>query len=158
MSSSHNTYIGPYVVAKCHEAPTPVPRQTCPDTTCQNHGKPMPSVGYCPLCGKKIADVSFVEGRPTVSWGDMIETLNERMRCTDQERTTHYWFSNLQTMDELAGRDLSVEEDDAAYPITPAMMDAETKAFEKLHAAEIEKLRQAYDSVEVIWGVLTYWI
>jgi len=152
----HITYVGPYVVAKSRPVKKSKDMETCTNTSCERHGTHL-GCAYCPVCGTKVemGKVEF-DGYSAEPF-ELHEVVDQKMYYQTGEKGTDYWFSNLTTMDERAGRSFNVGEEEQYFPVTPKMMKEEIKAFMELHADEIEKLRQAYDKVEILWGVLAYW-
>ena len=110
-----------------------------------------------PRCGSKVETVDVAEDSLAVQAFDMVEVVGQKMYYHTKEKGTDCWFSNLTTMKEKVGRLLDVGEEEECFAITPKMMKEEIKAFLEMHSEHIDKLKQAYDKVEIVWGVLAYW-
>lgn len=156
MSSEHVSYVGPYVVAKSHEQKGIESVETCVNTSCKQYGLPLRDP-YCRVCGSQVELTDVEIDEFSVNAWDMMEEIDQKMCSHTTEKGMDCWFSNLTTMGKKVGRSLSVGEEDMEFLITPKVIGKEIKAFMELHGKDIEKLKDAYDSVEIRWGILAYW-
>lgn len=150
MGLSASVYLGPYVQCKQRPRTANTTLQTCGTVGCDQSERHLSSK-FCPSCGGAVEKrTRTVEA--TLSHYEVVEDdLTDLSYDSDQilylgtnHRPPKRQFHSDPRTDELH------------QILTPELIQEEMEWFHKTYAKQLEKLRAAYDDVQVHWGLHTY--
>ena len=163
MGVDQNITLGPYV--ECRYTPIEIDAITSKYVCVkQTDHKPVSGSQFCHQCGASVELRTLKTGKKISSsidtWKISTE-LQERMYCASSmsgpfgEPNTDYWLANV-SWDKSKRRTILGKYQEAAIPISPELMAAETQTFSTFFAKDLEILCQHYKSVVVRWGLISY--
>jgi hypothetical protein len=172
MGVDSNVYTGPYMVVKAKEVEYDNSRYTCINEECSEFNRDVDrSKKFCSKCGKEHGDRKFTDKHiPRISEAYESEEFKEKFG-------DDYWFDDMCTCVESASGDrrvyaLSVKDNrehgygfgwkyygDGTGEVKPEDITNELAIAEKEYKDKIEWIRNidGIVSVEVKWGILTYY-
>jgi len=155
MGVDHRLYLGPYIECTYKDAVRTVRVFGCPVSTCIQHPKrvmPGASGKYCAECGALNEQVRVqVPDRP-----DPYEVVGDELFNMSTSSEDPVWLGPNRA---LAGsHEVSADAENEEVHMDMQHVDprAEIALMERAYASELEKLRAAYATVEVKWGLHLY--
>jgi hypothetical protein len=156
MSSQLHSYLGPYI--KVTERPQTVTRYVfgCPNSTCERFVKSTTGVSrsddFCAKCGTKHENVPRTIEVAT----DLAEVVDEELTTMGDTQSNGDIFL-IPNVTRPGDPDRTLDEDTLHLDLHAVSTSDEIDWLRKAFAPELEKLKLAYDNVEVSWGFHQYW-
>lgn len=126
--------------------------------SCPIHGEVHSTMLYCPRCGGKVHEVETTIEHPATLYSLLPEDEYEDVLYNASGESNN---SVIFAVGNKAGDESSIHVDlageDSATEITPEMIAASIVAFNADYADVLAVLRERATSVDVKFGVLTWW-
>ena len=154
MGTRYRAYLGPFLVVKPKMFDKTVREWRCPRKTCNKVYSE--SFQFCPQHGDRLQMID----RSTSA-----DKVNELL-YSDEFADRLYHPDGLEEIDRLTllpnqnGLGRFAEEDGQVIPILDSQsifQNGESETFMEIHLDLIDALRPVSESVEVCWGLVTYW-
>lgn len=155
MSMDKIIYLGPFLVCKYH-----LVKDTRHDPGCPKCGKVRLGKSFCETCGSRIESIEVKFERPSVENFNDVLGEDDVLRSLVGEGDEMAADRNEEWLAPNEGRNaprrFGIGESGIQFDL-PQNIEPERTWFESAYAAEIDKLRKAYDLAEVRWGCVVYW-
>jgi hypothetical protein len=157
MSISKHIYLGPYIECTYKPATRTTYVNGCTNVSCERHTKRPPaymSTRFCPACGAPIGKIPVeVPDRPDCYdvVGDELLNMSSRTDVLRLAPNVH------RSGDPRPSWQLDGDEE-FCLDLQQVNPRAEMVWLERAFAPEISKLREAYATVEIKWGVCQYFM
>lgn len=155
MSSSLHVHVGPYVRCVAPPVAAPAEIRSCLNAECPKHCEDRwEHASFCSACGRPITRTTVEVKRRADAYdliGDELAGMGDRSRTG-----VEYLRPNHQGPREFCFDD--ADESDEALDLTDLDRAAEIAWFEKRYAKALAKLRAAFESVDVRWGVRAFYM
>lgn len=160
MGSNLNVYIGPY--ALCRVEKVTKEREDFGCSKCDKVAGWRRDDAFCPACGTKLGPITVEIVVDEVNpWDLNVEEFDERLFPNDDLEGLHAWMPNIRMGNGFRETTYSAHD----YPEEPVALkegqvSQEMELFEEAFSDELDTLRKHYgpSAVEIVWGIVPYWL
>jgi len=145
-------YVGPYIVAETEYRDIKKTELGCPKC------KKWMRYAFCPRCGEKKGTYEYTKKGIAVDDSNVREEIRESLFCVTNNSNDlrRLWIPNS----NIPGIERTLhygDEDDTETVILSETVTDEQKHFSIKFSKELELMQNQYKSIEIRWGVVTYW-